>query len=125
MLLLALGAAGGCEISGSSSKVGEIPSFNNVQATADVDWNSIMSNYKAVINGLSPIQIDVALYSHDAKESQVQDPSCAANTRDTIRTGHYSFYLRSKENSVIADQSIDSFGNGLLEFNDQRKMIQF
>jgi hypothetical protein len=80
MLLLALGAAGGCEISGSCSKVAEIPSFDNVQAKADVDWISIMSNYKAVINGPSPIQIDVALYSHDAKESQVQDPSCAANT---------------------------------------------
>jgi hypothetical protein len=66
----------------------------------------------------------VALYSPDAKVSQAQDPSCAANTGDTVRTGHYSFYLRSKENSVIADQSIDSFGNGLLEFNDQRKMIQ-
>ncbi|MBD0378852.1 hypothetical protein [Paenibacillus sedimenti] len=125
VLLIALAAFAGCE----TGKDSEMPTENDtlqetVGPKAAIDSDLAISNLRVFLNSQEGSQNEVILYASDEQIIQVTDPSCAAQPGDTLRTGHYSFYLRSQEGTVTALQTIHPFGTEALEFNDQRKMLE-
>ncbi|MGE5672299.1 MAG: hypothetical protein ACM3XM_00220 [Mycobacterium leprae] len=88
-------------------------------------WRVIRaSRYTATLHSSTQTAAQFYLYAADERVDVVGDPSCMANTGDTVRMGHYAVYLATSDSLMQKRQDVSPYPEMLLQFNDQRSYLQ-